>query len=162
MHSQANLYNPVLLNENDARSTAAKSMANCLLKHEAWKTLCPALTSRPRVRWRVHTAWSALILTVLYFIDCGTIMLTYITELLRLLDDLEHITRATDPHAHEALLQTRMAIDKSVARIDNLESSFDRIAERSRECRKYSTTFIADNIKYSFVCFTADIIPETK
>lgn len=54
--------------------------------------------------------------------------------LLRVLDDLEQYSRASnDTAALSAVRECRISLDKLVTRMDGLESAFDRIAERSRE-----------------------------
>ena len=55
--------------------------------------------------------------------------------LFAVLEDLEHYSRnSNDVKALEAVQQCRADLDKLVAKMDGLESGFDRIAERSREC----------------------------
>jgi len=59
---------------------------------------------------------------------------------LHLLDDLEQFARSSnDPVALNAIRESRAALDKLVSRMDNLESAFDRIAERS--CSFCNITF---------------------
>ena len=53
--------------------------------------------------------------------------------LLRVLDDLEDFSRSNnDAAALTAVRECRAAFDKLIGKMDSLESSFDRIAERSR------------------------------
>lgn len=53
--------------------------------------------------------------------------------LLRVLDDLEGYSRSNnDIPALTAVRECRSALDKLILKMDNLESGFDRIAERSR------------------------------
>lgn len=52
--------------------------------------------------------------------------------LLRVLDDLEDVSRTGDDSAAlQAVRECRTALEKLVAKMDNLESGFDRIAEKS-------------------------------
>jgi hypothetical protein len=60
-------------------------------------------------------------------------------ELLRLFDELEHLAQSFDADALAALRQTRAALDKAVAKMDSLESGFDRIAEKSCEISRLAT-----------------------
>jgi hypothetical protein len=54
--------------------------------------------------------------------------------LFRVLDELERFARASnDPVALNAIRESRVALEKLVAKMDSLESGFDRIAERSCE-----------------------------
>lgn len=54
--------------------------------------------------------------------------------LLQVLSDLESWARSgSDPVAMGSVQEARSAVDKLVAKMDNLEAGFDRIAERSCE-----------------------------
>ncbi|RDB29904.1 Autophagy-related protein 11 [Hypsizygus marmoreus] len=72
------------------------------------------------------------------FSPSGNLDSTYSLEredvdgLLKVLDDLEQYSRSSnDVAALKAVRECRAALDKLVARMDSLESGFDRIAERS-------------------------------
>jgi hypothetical protein len=49
------------------------------------------------------------------------------------------LAQSFDADALAALRQTRAALDKAVAKMDSLESGFDRIAEKSCEIRRLAT-----------------------
>ena len=56
------------------------------------------------------------------------------TDLLHVLDDLEHFAEASqDPVALSSVREARSGLDKLIGKMDSLESGFDRIAERSCE-----------------------------
>lgn len=51
---------------------------------------------------------------------------------MRVLDDLEHFAQtAQDPVVFESIKETRAGLEKLIGKMDSLESTFDRIAERS-------------------------------
>lgn len=55
-----------------------------------------------------------------------------ISDLMRVLDDLEHFAQtAQDPVVFESIKETRAGLEKLIGKMDSLESTFDRIAERS-------------------------------
>ena len=93
-------------------------------------TFLPQATLIRRTRWRGAT-WIVSSLS------------KFLTEhvshtppgFLRVLDDLEQLTQSNnDPVALSAVREARVALDKLVSRMDNLESAFDRIAEKSCSC----------------------------
>lgn len=56
--------------------------------------------------------------------------MAFVSGLLRIFDDLtQHASR--DPVALKAVNECRGSLDKLVSKMDSLESSFDKIAERS-------------------------------
>lgn len=58
------------------------------------------------------------------------------TGLLKVLDDIEHFAQTSqDPAALGSVREARAGLEKLIAKMDSLESSFDRIAERSCELR---------------------------
>lgn len=60
--------------------------------------------------------------------------LTLHAVLFRVLDDLERFARSSaDTVALGAVRESRIALEKLVTKMDNLEAGFDRIAERSCE-----------------------------
>ena len=53
--------------------------------------------------------------------------------LLHVLDDLENYVRSSnDTIGLQAVQESRIAMEKLIVKMDNLESGFDKIAERSR------------------------------
>jgi autophagy-related protein 11 len=73
------------------------------------------------------------------YIICTASSAYRLPELLKLFDELEHFTQKSDPVAYESVRQTRQALEKAVAKIDAIEESFDRIAERTCECPHLAT-----------------------
>jgi hypothetical protein len=53
------------------------------------------------------------------------------SDLIHLMDELERFAQTLDPVAVETVKETRLALDKLIAKMDGLEAGFDRIVERS-------------------------------
>jgi hypothetical protein len=75
--------------------------------------------------------------------------------LLRVLDDLEQYSQTHgDDAAVTAVRECRGSLDKLITKMDGLEASFDRIAERSCEQSPFSSHFPPQILVHSTFCLT--------
>lgn len=75
----------------------------------------------------LKVSWASAISFGLVWFNCCVI-----SDLMRVLDDLEHFAQtAQDPVVFESIKETRAGLEKLIGKMDSLESTFDRIAERS-------------------------------
>lgn len=60
---------------------------------------------------------------------------------MQVLDDLEHFSQQSqDPIAVASVKESRVGLEKLIGKMDGLESSFDRIAERS--CQSFRSLLL--------------------
>lgn len=138
-------------------------MVNFLLRRKAWMTLyhlwifLQATRPTRRIHWNERTSK----VTDLHRWHAGFLM-DVLTDLRRVLDDLEHFAQESGSEPALASVQeSRHALEKLVVRMDGLESGFDRIAERSRTSITDRLILIFTNSLHSVVCVTPIFLSKT-
>lgn len=87
-----------------------------------------------------------MILTVSLFSTCSKECTHKSIGLLRVLDDLEEsAAKQEDEAALLAVKDCRLGLEKHIARMNNLEAGFDKIAERSCSCHLLALLPLADD-----------------
>ncbi len=126
--------------ENGAKFTAVRYTVSFPSRRKAWMILCPHSILLLPWALTLPTPSSVRTLTVRSRFASASYHGTFCTYsistgLLGVLDELEQISRTSnDAIALGAIRDSRGALEKLIVKMDSLESAFDRIAERSREC----------------------------